>query len=108
MTNYQTNPTGPALIVPTLADIQNLQVGDLALDCFGKMRRVIDIRFRGTDVYGRAFVGFTTEFGENSGISHSLKENELARTVATSNAHASAELDAIERSILADRPALRG
>ena len=108
MTNYQTNPTGPALYIPTLADVENLKVGDLAPNCSGKLSKVKDIRFRGRDIYGRAFVGVVLEFGENSGISESYKEDELVRTTATSNAHTSWELTAIEKAILAERSVVRG
>lgn len=103
MPNYQTNPNGPALIVPTREEIDNLQVGDLAIDCFGKMSRVVRIAFRGTDLNGRAYVGYNTDLGPGSTISQSIKEGELVRTLATSRDHTSTALDAIERRINQER-----
>jgi|WetSurMetagenome_2_1015567.scaffolds.fasta_scaffold494268_1 hypothetical protein len=85
--------------VPTRKEVEELREGDAALDCFGKLRRVMRITYRGVDIYGRAYVGFYTAFGENGGsISHSYKEGELVRTVALSNRYTSAECDRIEQN----------
>ncbi len=101
-----TSPTtsraaGPVLlVVPTRAHVENLRVGDLAIDPFGRLRRVTCIAFRDTDINGRAYVGYYTELGnDGAAISNSMKEGELVRTLATSCAYTAAELDAIEREI---------
>ena len=85
------------LLVPTRDQVETLQVGDLAIDCFGEMRRVTGIFARGYDTNGRAYVCYYTEHGEGSSISHSMKEGQLVRTVATSRHYTSAELVVIER-----------
>lgn len=72
---------------PTREDIESLQIGDLAPDCFGKMSPVTSIIFRGTNVHGKAFVGFYTEYGENNGaISGSMTEDETVSTVQITQA----------------------
>jgi hypothetical protein len=83
-------------LVPTETQVTHLQVGDKALDCFGKLRTVVAITARGTDVNGRHYVCFYVSFGHGSQVSGSYKVGELVRTVETSREHTSAELDAIE------------
>ena len=85
--------------VPTLADVEGIEPGVLALDCFGRWSRVREVLYRGTDVAGRPFVGFATEFGPNSTVSGSYKVGELVRTVPLCSAHTSAELDVLERGV---------
>ncbi len=70
---------------PTRDDINSLQVDDLAPDCFGKMARVTSITYHGTNVHGKAFIGYYTEFGDNNGaISGSMTEDEIVATVQIS------------------------
>jgi hypothetical protein len=92
-------------MIPTREDIETLKVGDLAPDCFGRMNRVTEIFAQKDDINGRAFVCYYTAFGTSGSCSHSMKEGELLRTVATSNAYTSAELDAIERKANQERAA---
>ena len=109
MTNEKWTPEvedKPLLIVPTREEVENLQVGDYAIDALGRMRRVASIAYRGTDINGRVYVGYTTEFGKDgSTMTNSMKEGQLVRTVAASVRYTSAELDAIERRINKERTA---
>ena len=66
---------------PTREDIENLNVGDLAPDCFGEMREVLAISHRGEDVNGKLFVTFYVSRSESSRISSSLKEDEIKATL---------------------------
>lgn len=70
---------------PTREDVENLKVGDLAPDCFGKMRRVTEIFARREDINGKLFVCFYTEFGERSTMSGSMKEDEIVATTEISS-----------------------
>lgn len=69
------------IFTPSRVWIEDLRVGDMALDCFGKIQEVKKIAFRGTDLKGKMFVGYNTKFGENSTISHSAKEGEVISTL---------------------------
>jgi len=93
------------ILVPTREEVESLQVGNLALDAFGRMSEVTEIFGRGNDIKGRAYVCYYTRFGANGSCSTSMKEGELVRTVATSGRYTSAELDAIERQINQERTA---
>ncbi len=89
------------LYIPTLHDIESLSVGDMAMDCFGNMRQVVEVNFRGVDIRGKAYVGFKVEFGPHSTVTQSYKENELVRHVGTSKYFNSWQLDDIEVDMLA-------
>ncbi len=89
------------LYIPTLHDIESLSVGDMAMDCLGRMRPVAEVNFRGTDLRGKAYVGFKVEFGPHSTITQSYKEDELVRHVGTSRCFTSLQLDDIEADMLA-------
>lgn len=89
---------GRDYIVPTKRDVECLAPGDIAPTIFG-WAKVVSIAYRGTDITGRAYVGYYAEFGENAIISHSLKENELDRSLLATSGMTSAEVDAIERAL---------
>lgn len=75
---------GIILCKPTLAEVDGLAVGDLVLDCFGKLSPVVEISYRGVDVAGKSFVGFYQRFGDEgstSTISGGLKEGEPVVTI---------------------------
>lgn len=91
--------TARLLMLPTLDDVVNLRVGDLAPNCFGALAEVTEIRYRGTDLHGKAFVGYYTRTGHTSSISMSMKQDELVRHAGL--LQTSAELDAIERRMRA-------
>lgn len=63
--------------------IENLQVGDMAIDVFGNISKVVEISFRGKDLNGREYVGYYTAHGVGTGskISHSAKEGEIIPTL---------------------------
>jgi hypothetical protein len=85
------------IFMPTRAYVAGLQAGDKAPDCFGGQAEVVEIVYRGEDAAGRLYVGYSTRFGVNGArISHSLKEDQITRTVALSNRYTSAEIDRLE------------
>ena len=90
----------PTEFLPTKQNVELLQVGDSALNCFGEWVEVTRIFARGTNVKGKLFVCFDTKFGENGGqMSGSYTENELVRTVPLTNKHTSADLDVLEQHL---------
>jgi hypothetical protein len=62
--------------IPTHLDIENLRVGDCVYNCFGQLKPVNKIKYRGFDRYGHLFVTFDQEFTVNSTMSNSLTEGE--------------------------------
>ena len=99
--NMMNGRTGDGIVFfcPTREWVQNLRVGDKAPNCFGEWREVREITYSGIDINGKAFVGYYTEFGPGSTISHSATEGEIDRTVPLTNRYTSHEIDALERSI---------
>lgn len=87
--------------VPTREEIAGIQIGDQALDCFGRLNEVTEITARREDIKGKLFICYYTRFGPKSQMSMSQKEGYLTRTVATSREHISVELDRIESEIVA-------
>ena len=67
--------------VPEASDVASLKVGDMAPDCFGGLREVVTIDYRGEDITGRPFVAYTLKFHENSTVSGSMKANALQLAV---------------------------
>jgi len=91
------------IFMPTREQVQSLKVGDFALDCFGKMREVVEVYGRGDDIHGKAYVCFYTEWGLSSRISNSMKEDEILRTLPVCREYKSAEIDAMEKRMIAER-----
>ena len=90
------------LYIPTLHDIESLQTGDMAMDCFGKKATVTQITHRGITLSGKAFILYFTATATGNGqISMSMKEDELVRHVGTSKYFNSWQLDDIEKDMLA-------
>jgi hypothetical protein len=82
---------------PTQAEVMTLDLGSVALDCFGRFSQVVEIFARGTCVRdGQPFVCFYTQFHEHSKISHSYKAGELVRTISLTAKLTSAECDDLE------------
>ena len=67
-------------MTPNREFIENLQVGDIAPDCFGKLSQVTDITFRGTDIHGKKFVGVYLVSGAGK-ISAAYKEDQEHWTI---------------------------
>ena len=88
--------------IPTLADIENLCIGDTALDCFGQESEVIEIFARNTDIKGKRFVCYYTKLSDNAKVSGSMKEDELIRTVPLTGMFNSTELNHLEKQMLFD------
>jgi len=95
------------LYIPTRQDIESLKVGDMAMDCFGRMRPIISIRFQGNSADGQAYIGFSVEFGPHSTVSNVYREDELVRHVGTSAKFNSHQLDLIESDMLANGERVR-
>ncbi len=89
------------LVIPSREDVMNLKVGDLAPDAFGRMSEVVEI-YAGPkdDCNGRAFACYYVRFGIEGKMSSSVKQDEVVRSIASSNHFTSAEIDAIERNFL--------
>lgn len=70
--------------VPTRTEVENLQVGDLVMNCFGQFKEVTSIVSGGDDVNGKAYKVFYQQFGssETTRMSHSIKEGEKILTVS--------------------------
>lgn len=80
---------------PTRAEIDALQVGQLAPDCFGRLAEVKSIYARSDDINGKRFVCYYTVFGSGgSTCSMSQKEGEVSRDAGTCRIGTSAEIDA--------------
>ena len=88
------------LYMPERSDIENLKVGDMALNCFGEFARVRSINCKKEDIEGKLFVLYYTQFADHtSAISMSLKEGELARTASASRHFTSDRLREIEKDM---------
>jgi hypothetical protein len=111
-TRLLTNPLAPnsalreiAARIPEQADVDNLQVGDMAPTCFGGLARVTRIYARSKDIHGRSFVCYYAAMNERDtaengcGCSTSMKVGELIRTVALTGRLNSAECDALENDM---------
>lgn len=90
------------LYMPSREDIENVQVGDLAIDCFGRFSKVVEITCRKNDICGKLFVHYYTEFGPNNGrISMSMKEDEIVRHANINLL--SHEIDTAEKAMIAEK-----
>lgn len=91
--------------VPSEDDVRNLQVGQLAPDCFGRLSRVTRIYHLGRDIHGAWFVCYYAAMNDRDtaengcGCSASMKEGELVRTVPLTCLLTSAECDELERDL---------
>jgi hypothetical protein len=81
---------------PSRKYVESLKVGDLAVNPYGRLSKVVKITFRGDDTNGRAYVGVELENGEFSTITNSYKQGELVRTLALSAQFTSTQCDEIE------------
>lgn len=95
----------PVILVPTVAQVRGLREGDQVLTCFGSMGTVSYVAYRGTDVYGREYVGFVAKRPSGLSCTGSYKAGELVRTIALSRVYTSRQVDAIERAALEGRDA---
>ena len=91
--------------IPSRNDINALKVGDLAPNAFGSMAEVVEITCRRDDIEGKRFVLYYTRTSPTSQMSMSMKEGRLIRHAGLRRT--SAELDAIERSMLASGEQMR-
>lgn len=90
--------------MPTAEECTNLAVGDLAITPYGDMREVLQISYRGVDINGNHFVGYSVSTGTGGGsITMSMKEGHLTRHVGLSWDHTASDLRAIEGEMRKER-----
>jgi hypothetical protein len=89
--------------IPTKQDILAIEVGGIAPDFTGKLKKVTEITAKKRDINGKWFCCYYTEFGKMGSISHSLKEDKLDLTLPLCNEYTSHELDDIEKEMLSAR-----
>jgi hypothetical protein len=65
----------------TLAEVLNLEVGDLAINCFGQLNPVTRIIARQKDRHGKWFVRYDSKYGKSAVMSFSIKEGEVPAVV---------------------------
>jgi hypothetical protein len=86
---------------PSRYYVESLKVGDLALNPYGQLSKVVAITFRGETIKfgrhegGKAYVGVELKTGEFGTITNSYKEGELVATIPLSAQFTSAQLDEI-------------
>lgn len=95
------------LYIPTRSDIEALQTGNMAIDCFGHEAEIVSEVYRGADIYGKLFASYYTQLSNNAMCSMSMKEDELVRHVGTSAKFTSHQLDLIEAEMLANNERIR-
>ena len=59
----------------TRIEIENLKIGNLVPNCFGKMMPIVSIYGRGISDKGKAFICFYQTFGSSSTMSNSIRES---------------------------------
>ena len=84
---------------PTREDVETLQVGDLAPDCFGGMSEVTEICYRVVNPQGRLVVGYYAKTKEGMTHSMSLEESRIVRSLQVCKAFTSAEIDQLEKRV---------
>ena len=72
----------PIRFKPTKKYVETLGVGNLALDPYGRLSKVVSVDYKGQDIHGKSYVGVSLYQGKSSTISHSFKEGELVLTTA--------------------------
>lgn len=86
--------------------IASLSIGDDAPYVFG-WSKVVEITYRGVDVHGRPYVGYTVDFGNGSTMSASSKSGMLHRTMKVCNLKNSSDIDCLEIAMRETRGDLR-
>jgi hypothetical protein len=99
------NETEIVIDFPTTDEIDAMAEGDMAINPFGRMAEIVEIRYRGIDVNGRAFCGYTVRQSETSVITMSRKADCVTRTVGLGRRYNSRETDALEERLRAERAA---
>jgi hypothetical protein len=92
-----TEKPDPRDFIGNREELENLSVGDLALDPYGKLAEVVQITAKDEDLEGRFFACYYVKHGAHGGsISMSQKEGTIARTVELTRHYSSHDLDKIE------------
>ncbi|MHA2172785.1 MAG: hypothetical protein ACXAB7_23200 [Candidatus Kariarchaeaceae archaeon] len=85
---------------PSKSFVENLQAGDLAINCFDRIVRIQEIVFRGKDVHGKAYVMVRGEFGDNgASITETYKEDECVRTLGLTREYDSERCQNLDKLI---------
>lgn len=85
--------------MPTRPEIEAIQVGALAPNCFGYLARVSEVFGRGTDINGNRYVCYKTELGAGSTITASLTEGQVVRHIGLSAAFTATEIWLAEKAL---------
>lgn len=78
--------------LPTKHDCENLKVGDLVPNPFGKLGVVTEISYRGIDINGASYVGFYVTWHDDGIISDSFKQDKVQMTLPLCNKYNRSEL----------------
>ncbi|MES2873970.1 MAG: hypothetical protein V4708_09630 [Bacteroidota bacterium] len=91
------------LYIPTLHDIESLKAGDVAMDNFGNMRQVVEVKWRGTGMerQGMERPKYVVFKIAHSAVLQTYMEDELVRHLGVFKHFNSWELDNIEKDMLA-------
>jgi hypothetical protein len=92
-------------LVPSRKLISSLRVGDLALNCYGRYAKVVEITCCKEDIKGKLFVCYYTENGEGSSISMSMKEDEFTPVQSWTPLKSSCWVNTWTNTIAGNRPA---
>lgn len=66
---------------PTRDNIEQLDVGSLAPDCFGQLKPITRIYAMGENIHEKKYICYYVQFSENATISQSLTEGEIVHIV---------------------------
>ncbi|MGE0131935.1 MAG: hypothetical protein AB7U82_27945 [Blastocatellales bacterium] len=70
----------PEYFIPTRAQVEAVGVGDLMPNCFGTLKEVVTVRYRGDDTEGKAYVGVMLDNGPaQRSASHTKRAGCIAR-----------------------------
>lgn len=99
LVNVQFADTYITVEVPTREEIESLQAGMGATDCFGHQRVITRVFARGNNIHGKAYVCYYTQFGDTSEMSMSLREGEIVRTLDLTRKFSSHQIDMLQRQV---------
>lgn len=85
--------------VPTREEIDAIQAGMEATDCFGHQRLVTRVFARGVTAHGRAYCCYYTRHTETSEMSMSIREGEIVRTLHLTRLLSSHQIDQLQRQV---------
>ena len=66
-------------------DIENIKIGDILPNCFGQMKEVTKITFRGKTPKGKLFVGVRQQFSDNSTLTNTYTEGKYPPIIGSTS-----------------------